>query len=339
MARKVKYGKITIVIFLTVLIWVWADLALDETLTGRPGVVVVYQSTNPKLWVSFNQTSSADIKITLVGPHSAIAEERRKLKEGVKLEFDFDAAQEKMDKPGNYSLGLLPFLQKDKKIRQLGLTVKSCEPEVLDVQVVELVEKPLTVRCFNENAMPLEAKSIEPSRVNMFVPSFWEGEKLRAEVKLTPREIDQARLMPIEKKPFIELAPGQIREADTVVKITVPPVEDVLKEYTITTPKLGIILSLNLQGRYKVNVTNLSEVLGPIAIRATAEAKQAYEQQPFQMILYVLDDDKNVATEQRKTVVYNLPESFVRKGEITRNQGPVTVRFMLVPLPAEPATP
>ena len=30
MRKKVNYGKLVAVIFLTVLIWVWADLRLDE---------------------------------------------------------------------------------------------------------------------------------------------------------------------------------------------------------------------------------------------------------------------------------------------------------------------
>ncbi len=33
MVRKIKYGKILVVVFITVVIWVWADLALDEKLT------------------------------------------------------------------------------------------------------------------------------------------------------------------------------------------------------------------------------------------------------------------------------------------------------------------
>lgn len=335
MVKKVKYGKITIVIFLTVLIWVWADLALDETLPDKPAVVVVYESANPKLWVSFDQASSADIRITLSGPHPAISEERRKSREGKKLEIDFDAAQEKMDVPGDYSLRLLPFLQKDKKLRRLGLKVKSCDPEVLDVQVVELVNKPLTVKCFDENGMPLEAESIEPSKVNMLVPAYWGGEKLRAEVKLGPREINQARLAPIEKIPSVELAAGQTRDATTVVKITMPPAEDVLKEYTITAPKLGIVLSLNLQGRYKVQeVENLSEVIGPISIRATPAAKQAYEGMRYQVNLEINDEDTK-SKEPRREVVYNFPKEFVSKDEIRLNQPRVQARFKLVELSAE----
>ena len=128
MVRKINYGKILLVIFLTVLIWVWADLALDEEFPDKPATIVVDETANLRLWVSFSQASSADIRITLSGPHSAIVDLDGKLKEGKeRLEFDFDAAQEKMDEPGDHTLILLPFLQKHLFIRLFvdGSSIKS----------------------------------------------------------------------------------------------------------------------------------------------------------------------------------------------------------------------
>jgi len=332
MLRKIKYGKIAVVIFLTVLIWVWADLALDE-IFDRPATIVVDESANPKLWVSFNQASSADIKIELSGPHTASAALDRKLRERERsFEFVFDAAQEKMDKPGDYSLSLLAFLQKDKEIRRLGLTVGSCEPEILDVNVVELVEKSLIVECFDEDGIPLEVQSIEPKKVDMFVPE----DRRTARVQLTRREIEQARLLAVEKKPYIVLAAGQIREGATAVEVKMPPEEDRLSDYTITKTTLSVALSPTLLGEYSVNVTNLPEVLGPIAIRATPEAKRTYESQPLPlMTLYIFEEDaKKGAEEQRKAVVYNFPPEFVRKDEIKLKnpQQLVEAKFRLIPL-------
>jgi hypothetical protein len=323
MVRKIKYGKIAVVIFLTVLIWVWADLALDEESPDKPATIVVDESANPKLWVSFNQASSADIKITLSGPHTAVAALDRKLRERERsLEFVFNAAQEKMDKPGDYSLGLLAFLQKNKETRRLGIKVKSCEPEILDVNVVELVEKPLTVECFDEDDIPLEVKSIEPKKVDMFVPE----DRRTARVQLTRRECEQARISAVEKTPYVVLAVGQRREAATAVRIKMSPEEDRLSDYTITT----------LLGEYSVQVTNLPQVLSPIAIRATPEAKRTYELQPLPlMTLYIFDvDAKKGAEEQRKAVVYNFPPEFVREDEIKLKnpQQSAEAKFKLVPL-------
>jgi len=332
MLRKIKYGKIAVVIFITVLIWVWTDLALDEELPDKLAVVVD-ESANPKLWVSFNQADSADIKITLSGPHAAIAALDRKLREREKsLEFIFDVTKENMDKPGDYSLRLLPFLQKDKEIRRLGLKVKSCEPEILDVNVVELVERSLPVECFDEDGIPLECDSIDPSKVKIFALE----EMRTARVQLSRREIVQARLSAVEKKPYVVLAAGQTREARAVT-IKIAPEEDRLSDYTIFNTTYSVALSPNLLGEYTVEVTNETQVLLPIAVRATEAAKRAYENQPYpSMTLYIFDDDRKEAAEGKsRAVVYNFPLEFVQRGEIElikNTQQPAEAKFKLIPL-------
>ena len=337
MLKKIKYGKILAVIFLTVLIWVWADLALDEELPDKPATIVVDESANPKLLVRINQASSADIRITLSGPQAVIVDLDRKLKEGKeRLGFDFDAAQEKMDEPGDHTLILLPFLQKVKEIKQLGLKVVSCEPDTLAVSVVELVKKSLVVKCVGEDQNPVKAATIKPARVDMFVPAYWEGEKLTAEVRLTQREIAQARLSAIEKIAYIVLPGGQTRDVSTTVRITMPPEEDALRNYTITAPTLGFTLSANLQGQYKVEVKNLDAVMSAISIVATADAKRAYEEMRYQVMLEIYDSDKDDKSTEplRRELIYNFPAEYVREGEIELKQQPVIARFKLVRLPS-----
>jgi hypothetical protein len=76
--------------------------------------------------------------------------------------------------------------------------------------------------------------------------------------------------------------------------------------------------------------------MGAVAIRATPEARRAYDNMRFQAILEIDDSDKDIgAQEARKQLIYNFPEEFVRKDEIILNQPPVQARFRLVPLPAE----
>ena len=335
MLKKITYGKVLVVILLTVLIWVWADLALDEPLPDKLATIVVDESANPKLLVRINQASSADIRIMLSGPHVAIVDLDRKLKEGKeKLEFGFDVAQEKMDEPGDYTLILLPFLQKVKEIKQLGLKVVSCEQDALAVNVVELVEKPLVVKCVGEDQNPVKPASIEPAQVDMFVPDYWEGEKLTAEVRLTQREIEQARLSAIEKIPYIVLAAGQTRNVPTIVKITMPPEEEALRNYTITVPTMGFTLSANLLGKYRVDVKNLDAVMSAISIVATADAKRAYEEMRYQVKLEIYDSDKDEKSTEplRRELIYNFPAEYVREGEIELKQQPVIARFKLIPL-------
>jgi len=328
-SRSLKFGKIAIVLFLTVLIWVWADLELDETPPERVAVIEIDESPNEAIWVSFSQRPSADIKVTLTGPHTAfLALDRQLRSEGNKrLTFSFDVEQERLSEPGGHSLKVLDFLQKDKKLRSFGLKVTECVPEFIDVNVVALVKKPLSVECFDEKGQPVRVERIEPSTVEMFVPESTRT----AHVQLSRGEIDQARVKAIPKRPYIMLAEGLKKPAPTFVKISILPAVDPLSEETIRAPRLGIALSANLQGKYGVEVTNLNEVIGPIQIRSTAAAKQAYESMRYQMILEIDDEDIKQA-DPRRQIKYNFPEDFVRSDEIKINQAHVQARFKLKPI-------
>ncbi len=341
MVKKVNYGKILVVVFITVLIWVWADLALDEVFSVS-NVNITAKSTNPGLWVSFGDKSSAFIdKMVLKGPASKMTDVKRKLKDGsLVLEFFLDPGQtETIASPGEYTLPLLAFLRQSDQIKRLGLTVESCEPQTLSVKVVGLVKKPLTIRCVDETQNTIKAAAVEPKQLEMFVPEDWSGEKLIANVQLTRREIDQARLSAVEKTPFVELAAGQIRELQRTVKITMPPEEDLLADYTITTARLRFSLSPNIQGKYRVVVDNLDEVIRTITIRATADAKRAYEKMPYQVTLEIDDEDAASAEPLRRNLIYNFPDEYLRKDDIGLNQQPVTARFKLIPLPAAETPP
>ena len=127
------------------------------------------------------------------------------------------------------------------------------------------------------------------------------------------------------------LAANQKRQATTTVEIKMSPEEDPLKSETITTATLGYLLSENLQGKFKVHVDNLNDVIGSITIRATSEAKQAYESMRYQVILEIEDEDIK-SKEPRRDVVYNFPEEYASKGEIILDQPADTARFTLTPL-------
>ncbi len=341
MIKKTNYGKILVVVFITVLIWVWADLALDEVFSVS-GVGITAKSTNPGLWASFGDKSSASIeKMVLKGPASRMTEVKRKLKDGsLVLEFSLDPGQtETIASPGEHILDVLTFLRQSDLIKQLGLTVESCEPQTLSVKVVGLDKKPLTIRCIDEAQNTVKAATIEPKQLDAFVPKDWSGEKLVANVQLTRREIDQARLSPVEKTPFIELAQGQIKELQKSVKITMPPEEDQLADYTITTARLRFSITPNIQGKYRVVVDNLDEVIRTITIRATADAKRAYEKMPYQVTLEIDDEDAAATEPLRRNLIYNFPDEYLRKDDIKLNQQPATARFKLIPLSAAETPP
>ena len=335
MLRKVNYGKIVAVIFLTVLIWVRADLAKTEEFPVSGSTISITKPGNLNLWVSFNEGFSVTIdKIVLKGSVSRIAKLKRKLRYGI-LELFLDIEQEEMmTEPGEHPLNVRKFLRENEQIQQLGLTVESCEPDTFYVKVVELVEKSLVVKCVSaDEDQSLEGAVVEPSQVNMVVPKDWTPEKQVAEVKLTRKEIVRARSSAVEKVPYIRLSPKQIREVPTTVKVTMPPAEDLRRSYTITSTRLGYNLSSILQGKYVVQVANLDEVISSISIKATPEAKRAYDNMRYHVILEIDDSDKDVKSAEplKKELVYNFPLEYVRKDEIVLNQPPRVAKYRLVP--------
>jgi hypothetical protein len=334
MAKKVKYSKITIVIFLTVLIWVWADLALDETLPDKSAVVVVDESVARQLWISFDQSPSADIKVTLSGPHTAVTTMDMELRKRQKpLEFVFNAVQEQMDGPGIKSLKLLDFLRKNRELIRRGLMVQSCDPNELSVNVVELVKKSLAVECYDASGNLLKTQSIEPPNVDAFVPV---DSRLTAKVQLTRAEIEQARKAPRKKYPYVELAPGHTRNSDTAVEIILAPEEDPLTDQRIDNATISIAISPTLLAQYYAEITNLTAVLSSITVRATNEAKQAYENQQLpHMTLFIFESDiKQDQEDYRKAVHYNFPEKYIRTGEIELVGEPTQAEFKLILRPS-----
>lgn len=340
MLRKIYYSrisKIIIVLFLTLLIWVSADLAKTELFSASNAILKTAKSTNPNLWVHFEDELSVQIEnIVFKGSASKVAEIRRKLDEGsLKLEFFLNPEQEGLTTPGQHLLDVLSFLRKNHQIKELGLTVEYCIPETVQVNVLKFAKRHVDIQCVEEDGSIVKA-SVEPAQVEMFVPEKWEGEKLVAYVTLTRREINQARLTPIKKTPYVKLTVGT-REASEPVKITMPSEEERLLDYTITTATPGFLFSTNMQGKFGVDVENLPEVI-MVTIRATPEAKRAYEKSRYQVILEIDDNDKDVKEKEilRRALIYNFPEEYVRNGEIELKSSPVTARFKLIPLSAEP---
>jgi len=334
MIRKIKFGKIAIVIFLTVLIWVWTDLDLDEEHIVPKAIMRVAHS--PELLVSFNGQPEASINnIELKGPAKKIAEVKRDLDDGtLELDFSLNPERETMITTGSHTLNVLDFLKRSDEIKALGgLTVEDCKPEIIDVNVVKLEKKLLDIECVNENGAPVKVESIDPSKVEMYVP---EDYRLKAQVLLTSRDITQARLSVVEKTPYVVLVAGQKRDAPVKVRIKMSPEADSLTEHTIDAT-LGIQSGMNLVGEYRLVVDNYNDLVS-FVIFATQEAKDAYESEAFQITLNILDNDteKGPEYEHRRDVVYNFPKESVSKNEIRLKGEPGEARFKLIPLtPAE----
>jgi hypothetical protein len=340
MLASVKYSKVAVVIFLTILIWVWADMAKTEKFTVANTVINVAKSTSEDLWVSFDDQTSVIIKeIELSGATSRIDELQRKITAGHKFQFELDVAQETYATPGIHSLPLLPFLSKQRIIKEGGLKVESCQPEMIPVKVVKLRKKPLEVRCVDDSGTFIDA-DIDPPKVDIYVPDTNEASGF-AQVHLSSAEIEQARETPVSKKPFFQLALNQIKKAQENVNITIRQ-KQALEEYTIAAPAFGLLVSQNLYKTYVVKIEDDSQIKisGPFKIKATSEAVLAYRKRTYQVILEIKDNPENPG-EMQQELTYNFPHNFIRTKEIELFQPPVMVRFSLIPRPMveEPVVP
>jgi len=339
-AKKIKFGKVSIVVFLTVLIWVWADLAQDERLILSDVVVEVAKSSNPALWVCFVeegkepnlQTSVTLDSVVLKGPASRVAEVKRlKNKGALDLSLFLMPEQEGMMKADVRTLDVLEFLKQSDEIRRLALTVEDCEPKRLTVRVQELVKMPVAVECIGLGSS-VQVKSLQPDTVEAYVPKEEAGVR-KATVRLMPDEQNRAKNVPVEKTPYIELVPGQRRDVSTKVKVTLAPAENSLTDERVPAV-LGLCFSQNMQGKYRVVLSDDNDPtkLAAVMVQATPLARDLYAKTTPQLILYIRDEDRQATDLITRAVEFNFPQDSVRAGEIHANQPPPTVRFRLEPI-------
>ncbi len=329
-----KIQKPLLVIFITALIWIWADLSLDETLYEQT-VVITAGSSDPALWASFENQNSVRVKADLEGPASKIADLVRAIESSaIKLEVKLDVDKEKISTPGE-KIDVVALLQNSRTIKETGLKIKAAAPAKIEVDVIELEQKNLTVRCLDENRIQISKAQISPAVITMPAPKNWTADMLKADVILSDVEQKQARGSEIEKSPTVEL-PGKAVVSETAVKVKLPSAQQRLNPYTIS-GTLGYLYSANWDGRYKIELLNEPEILN-VQILATAEAKDAYEVQNFEILLEINDKDIDRANgEITRRVVYNFPKDFVVKDAIRLNQEPAAARFRISYQPELPA--
>lgn len=341
--KKISYGKMLAVLFLTCLIWVWADLMLDDTY-DISSTLSVSKSINSSLWVSLGANEQQTITIEdikLKGPASKISQVKQKLDSGSLdlSKFWFKPSDKGMVAGGTETLDLRQFLRESGELRQLGLTVDSCKPEKIQVKIVKLVQKQVRVDCLDENGNIIKDAIIEPAQIMMFVPDYGSRDQV-AFVKLTPGQRANARLNAVKRKPYIVLSPEQNKEADTEVEIRLLGQETKLQDYTITPATIGYVLSDTMARKYYIDCLNMLEMT-TVSIQATPAARDAYKNQPYKILLYILDGDENAGQDETisRQVIYNFPEEYVKKGEITLKQSPDTAQFKLVERPAATPSP
>jgi hypothetical protein len=343
MAGKIKYGKITIVVFITILIWVYADLALDEPYTVQGATISITKPAGARLWVSFeDETSKMEIeKLVLSGPRSRVSQFSQALNKGnVSLDFPLFPDRQNIREQGRWPISVASVINDSEQMRQWGLRVEESDPENVTLTAAELIQKILNVRCEDENGAVLASQNVDPARIEVSVPEDWGGD---AFVRLTAQEIRQARSFAVEKIPLVRVGEEEW-QAQKSVKVTMPA--DTLREGTIQNVTLGVTYSLVMQGKYTVVIEDqdLANIIGPILVKATPEAREEYENNTRYQVMLEIDDSllsEELDKVHEQELIYNFPEEYVSKGEIVLSptQTPVIAKFKLVPVASEPSPP
>jgi hypothetical protein len=335
-----RVNKILLVISITFLIWVWADLALEEKADGVAAVIQVKEMPSQDIWVTLDSKTSLEVRMTISGPHARIAELKRQMRPGGEpLAFTFDARQLGFTQGGKRNIDLVQFLQSQEELKGRGLSVTAVEPPTTEVTVLPLEPKTLRVKLLNNNGLEiLDYEKIEPDQVTMPVPGTWTGDKLVAYVQLGPTSEMAARQKPIERTPYIELAPGIRKDGDKNVLIKLRS-EQPLKPKTIS-PVIGYTFSANLQGQYRVDINeeDLAKAMNGLSYSATDAAESAYKAMPYQLLLMVEEKDKAATGLVTRRLIYNFPLDSIEKDEIKPLAPAPEVRFRLVPLTTPAST-
>ena len=339
-----KIKKFAVVIFLTLLIWTWAYLALEEDFL-QAATLNISPTTSPDILVSFDTDTPVSLELILKGSAAKVAELKRKLNaddtdpDKERLDFYYNAETQKQAQSGVHTLEVLAFLNNSTKMKGLGITVESCKIGGIDggtiaVTVEKLGEQRLTVQCFDETGAILEHETIEPARVKMFIR---QDSALEAKVTLTRQQIEQARKFPIMETPYVELAPKTQKFAPIRVKIKLPSAEVSLQDRVLQ-PTIGFIFSKDLKDKYSIELSNENELTSVTKFRATDKAWAVYKETPYQVHVEIRDGDEG-AEEVLREIIYDFPFEFVEKGQIRLNEPRRQAKFKLVPVAAGPVQP
>ncbi len=335
MTEPMKIKKILAVVFLTVLIWVWSDLALDDTddLTQIP--IEMGGSSDPALLVSFvDDVGQLTERITintvkLKGPAVRIGEIKRLERSNLlELHLALSPDQEGFIEPGETTTRLTSIVKENPVIRGLGLSVESCVPSTASIRIMRLTRKLLPVRCRDETGtmIPDGQVMVTPATVNMHVPE----ECLAAYVTLSEDDLNRARGdTPIDKIPFVDID-GRKKVAKQSVEVRLSEQAPQLERQLIAGPKFCLVVDPVIQQEYEVRISNVQDtVLSSIYFKGTDEAKRAYQNEPYHVELVV---DNRKPGQQAKFLQYRFPREFVEKNQIKPWDRPLNkIDFELVP--------
>lgn len=322
-----KVYKFIAIALLTLLIWAWAFLSLEEDETYR-GSLEISPSTSPELLATFQEGQQRiSLEIQLRGAPDKVAElSKRNQSLGPEQErLDYYYNPEQHD---DHVLDILDLIKEDPKTKQLALTLISCKPDKVKVNIEKLVSQELSVQVLDENGAVVKHEEIKPARVKVYTRNGYNGP---AKVILTARQIEAARKAYIQEIPFVLLGTGdQKRDADQSVAIRLPLKEPLKDQQPMQRPRIGYIWPAEMQGKYRAELLNESD-FRTVKIKATDEAMRLYEQQQHHILIQVNIGDEGLDQVPQRPVIYNFPHEIIKRELIQPPDPPAKARVKLIP--------
>lgn len=323
--------KYALVVFITLLVWVWANNAMEDDIDVTASITTL-QTGDSDILATFDKPMPLGLKIKIKGSSSKIANLQKLMAAGQEnLDFVYSPQNDLEGETETYPLDTIQWLNQTVKIKSLGLTVETAEPAMIQVTIEKLVKKELAIECFDGDGIPITPDSLNPSTVDVFVKSGWVG---KARIALNATEAEKAQKDYVIKKPYVQFTSGDFRYGENVT-VKLPSTE--LETVPFQPRNISFAFSENLQGKYSVKLINESDFTGVTTFKASAEAMDAYRNSAVHIFVPILDGQENQEGEISADVIYNFPPEYFAAGKIKLAKPPVKARFELIKitLPAQ----
>lgn len=326
--------------FLTLLIWAWAYLSLESEIVRFGSLSISADSSQEVLAGFVGRESKVTLKLTFKGAPAKISDLARRYRAGEgdiekeRLDFYYNPKDFGHVNEGTYKINLVELIQQSQKIRDLVLTLESCEPQEIEIQIEKLVEKNLAVQCVDESGAVIKHDTIEPAQAAIFVRQGYAGP---ANVMMTAAQIERARKVPVMERPYVEFEVGKRRYAAEPVKISLAHTEP-LKDQVYQPVRIGFLISPVLMRKYAVEIINTTD-FNTLKFKATEKAFEEYKKQPYHVLVEVREGDEVMTEIPPRPVIYNFPAELLRAGLIEAPPPALQAQVKLVPLPSVPVAP
>ena len=202
------------------------------------------------------------------------------------------------------------------------LLITDSTPQQVDLRVTRLVKKMVPVMVYHRGQR-LSPEKVFPKEVEAYVVGSNTNEAI---VELTDKQRLEATESEIAVKAVV-FTPYR-SPADFDVQVKISPIESVIPEREINSPRFGVLWPLALEGQYKVvideNSPQFDEYKQAILCRGSKQQLDAYYDSPVHlMIVVTVEDLANIDTPIERIPIYNLPSGASDIEIINRKKSPI----------------